>query len=212
MKFMLVILLMVCQGTIVAQDNKGYNIVNIKTIMTESKFKECGLSNLSDEELQNLNMWFTQKIVEALNYGKEIGMQLEQSNTENTPANQGAAQPENQNTSVLYNWNNFHLLEGAWIIANDGQPLGKITAHGFDTDSLTFRFGDYGNHFNTNSIFNKYGTYGNEFSTLSPFNRFTSTPPVIMRDGRILGYLTANKAIASRVDPLELIAWLKSQQ
>jgi hypothetical protein len=73
-------------------------------------------------------------------------------------------------------------------------------------------FGDYGNEFNGNSIFNQFGNYGNPLSALSPFNQFTSTPPKIYLNDRFMAYFTANEALAPRVDPELLIAWLKAKR
>jgi len=107
--------------------------------------------------------------------------------------------------------NDFRLLEGTLIVADDGQFLGVITTNKFNSDSITNEYGKYGSQYNSNSIFNKYGNYGSEYSSLSPFNKYTSTPPKICDgNGNFIAYLTANRYLTPRVDPLLLIAWLKS--
>lgn len=87
------------------------------------------------------------------------------------------------------------ILKGASIIAQDGKNtfLGKIDNE-FTKDSIFNEFSKYGNEFNADSIFNEFGRFGGEFSQFSPFNEFTNKPPMIVKDGKIIGYLTANKA------------------
>lgn len=97
------------------------------------------------------------------------------------------------------------IIDGAKIIADDGKYLGKICS-AFDSESIINEFGTYGNEFNSNSIWNQFGTYGNEYSNLSPFNEFTSTPPMIIKDGKVIGYLTKNKNLRNAVDPHILLS------
>jgi len=86
-------------------------------------------------------------------------------------------------------------LTGASIIAQDDKNtfLGKIDNE-FAKDSIFNEFSKYGSEFNAESIFNEFGKFGGEFSNLSPFNAFASKPPMIVKDGKIIGYLTANIA------------------
>jgi len=107
------------------------------------------------------------------------------------------------------NFNNLDYLEGAILIANDNQFLGKISKNQFDSDSINNQFGTYGSEFSLYSIFNQFGTYGSEFSSLSPFNKFTSTPPKIYKENIFIAYLTVNTFMFPRVDTNLLIAWLK---
>lgn len=104
--------------------------------------------------------------------------------------------------------NNLDYLEGAIIIANDNQYLGKISKNQYDSDSINNEFGTYGSEFSSYSIFNEFGTYGSEFSSLSPFNMFTSTPPKIYKDNIFIAYLTVNTFLFPRVDTNLLVAWL----
>jgi len=107
------------------------------------------------------------------------------------------------------NFNNLDYLEGAILIANDNQFLGKISKNKFDSDSINNQFGTYGSEFSLYSIFNQFGTYGSEFSSLSPFNKFTSTPPKIYKENIFIAYLTVNTFMFPRVDTNLLVAWLK---
>jgi len=123
---------------------------------------------------------------------------------------------ENDITSLLNK--NFSLKESdirlkkgeSFIIADDGQFLGKLTSNEFDSDSLLNNYGPYGNEYSPTSIFNKYGTYGGEFSMKSPFNEYSSTPPKIFVDGQLYGYLTENKYLpGKKVDPKAIKQWIK---
>jgi len=97
------------------------------------------------------------------------------------------------------------IVDGGKVIADDGQYLGKI-CNPFDHESIFNEFGTYGNKFNSNSIWNEFGSYGNQFSNLSPFNKFTTTHPMIIKNGTVIGYLTKNKSLKNAVDPHILLS------
>ena len=123
--------------------------------------------------------------------------------------NDGATDSTTKTITVTEtNFNNLDYLEGAIIIANDNQFLGKISKNQFDLDSINNQFGTYGSEFSLYSIFNQFGTYGSEFSSLSPFNKFTSTPPKIYKENIFIAYLTVNTFMFPRVDTNLLVAWL----
>ena len=46
-----------------------------------------------------------------------------------------------------------------------------------------------------------YGQFGGEYSSHSPFNEYSSNPPLIVKNGRVIGRLTVNKYLAGAVDP-----------
>lgn len=94
------------------------------------------------------------------------------------------------------------MLDGAVIIAQDDANtyLGKITSP-YDSDSIFNEYGTYGSEYSFTSIWNDYSTFGSEYSTYSPFNEYTSTPPMIIKDKRIIGYLTTNKYIQGAISP-----------
>ena len=97
-------------------------------------------------------------------------------------------------------------FNGASIIADDGEQtfLGKIDS-AVASDSIFNEFGRYGSEFGAKSIWNEFGRYGSEFATYSPFNEFTSSPPFIVKSGKVIGHLTVNDALHGAVDP----NWLK---
>ncbi len=105
----------------------------------------------------------------------------------------------------------LNRLQGARIIAADEKYLGTISKNKFDPDSIANEFGHYGNKFSPDSIFNEFGQYGSRYSLLSPFNPHSMNPPRIVRDGRLLAYLSANKFQANPdyIDPEELAFWVK---
>jgi len=106
----------------------------------------------------------------------------------------------------------FAELEGAIIVADDGQFLGTITTKSIDAKSITNSIGLYGSEISSTSIFNEIGKYGGEISRLSPFNSITSTPARVYKGDRFVGFLTVNTIKSPGSDPRALVGWLKSQQ
>ena len=97
----------------------------------------------------------------------------------------------------------------SFIIANNGQYLGKLSLNIYDPDSILNKYGKYGNPYSPTSITNKYSTYGSQYSSLSPFNQYTTTPPIIFLHGARHGYLSTNRYMAGAVNPYELEDWMK---
>jgi hypothetical protein len=91
-------------------------------------------------------------------------------------------------------------LNGAKIIADDGTYLGTL-GDGYESNSIYNEYGDHGSSYDSDSIWNEYSDYGNEYSGQSPFNEYASEPPVLLRDGRIVGKLTTNSGEYEGVDP-----------
>lgn len=107
---------------------------------------------------------------------------------------------------------NLRIAQGqSFLLANDGQFLGKLTMNRYAPDSISNIYGSYGSQYSATSINNKYSTYGSPYSSLSPFNPYTSTPPAIYFMGKFYGYLTKNNYIGmARLDPDHLNNWLES--
>jgi hypothetical protein len=101
----------------------------------------------------------------------------------------------------------LQLFSGASIIANSDRPkfLGIISST-LDGDSIFNSLGSFGSQFSVDSIWNKFGEYGSPHSLQSPFNPYSSDPPTIVKDRKIIGYLTKNKYLEGAVDP----DWLKT--
>ncbi len=99
--------------------------------------------------------------------------------------------------------------EESFLVANDGQYLGKLSLNKFIVDSISNDFGLYGSKFSATSIKNQFSTYGSPYSSLSPFNPYTSTPPSIYLRGRKVGVLSVNNFLFGSINPHELENWMK---
>ena len=97
------------------------------------------------------------------------------------------------------------VINGAVLVAQDnkGTFLGVIVNE-FDSDSIFNEFGNHGSEFSAESIWNEFGSFGGEFSQHSPFNEFTNEPPMIIKNRKILGYLTVNEHINGSLNPFIL--------
>ncbi|MCR6496758.1 hypothetical protein LJB71_11425 [Thermomonas sp. S9] len=104
------------------------------------------------------------------------------------------------------------VVSGAAIIAQDDENtfLGKIT-NAYDSNSIFNDYGTHGSKYSSSSIWNSYGAFGSEYSSYSPFNKYTSTPPMIIKNRKIIGYLSANKSLGSAISPNLLKALCKDE-
>ena len=99
-----------------------------------------------------------------------------------------------------------------YLYADDGTGtfLGEISSNKYDTDSIANEYGSYGNKYQTKSIFNQYGNYGSKYSQYSVFNEYATHPPKILdKNGKVVGYLTANKYIRDAITYEEMMVLLK---
>jgi curved DNA-binding protein CbpA len=99
-------------------------------------------------------------------------------------------------------------LEGATLRAEDGTYLGLITADRSHPESIANAGGAHGSEESDASIRNPFGKYGSPYGAASPFNRYSRRPPVVERNGRVLGYLTTNPFKQPSFDPHDLLAAL----
>lgn len=92
------------------------------------------------------------------------------------------------------------VVSGAKLIAQDDKNtyIGVIS-NSYASDSIFNEYGTYGSEYSSSSIWNEYATFGSKYSSYSPFNEYTSTPPMMIKGGKIIGYLTANKSIKSSI-------------
>lgn len=93
------------------------------------------------------------------------------------------------------------ILDGAVIINNDGDFLGRV-ASPYNSESIFNEYGKYGNSYNPNSIWNEYGPNGSPYRTNSAFNSYSQNPPVLMKNGKLIGYLSTNKYLAGAMHPV----------
>ncbi|HIY44378.1 MAG TPA: hypothetical protein IAA23_05025 [Candidatus Helicobacter avistercoris] len=93
-------------------------------------------------------------------------------------------------------------LENAYVVAQNEKNtfLGKIGSS-FSSDSIFNEFGNFGSEYSSLSIFNEYGDFGSEFSSYSATNPITLTPPMIIKEGKLVGYISTNKTIPNSISP-----------
>lgn len=93
-------------------------------------------------------------------------------------------------------------FDGASVIADDGENtfLGKISSN-LSPDSIFNTIGIHGSDIASTSIWNDIGRFGGTISRCSPFNDMSSTPPLIVKNGEVIGKLTVNDMVAGAVDP-----------
>jgi hypothetical protein len=93
-------------------------------------------------------------------------------------------------------------LNGAKIIAQDSENtyLGKIASK-YDSDSIFNEYGSHGSKYNSKCIWNEYSTFGGQYSSYSPFNAYSSTPPMLIKNGKVIGYLSTNKYLQYTISP-----------
>ena len=94
------------------------------------------------------------------------------------------------------------IVNDAKLLAQNDENtyLGEITNR-YASDSILNEYGTYGSEYSSNSIWNKYSIFGSEYSSYSPFNEYTSTPPMMIKGGKIIGYLTVNNSINTSISP-----------
>jgi hypothetical protein len=90
-------------------------------------------------------------------------------------------------------------LEGSKVIAEDGTYLG-IIGESYESDSIYNDYSDYGNDYG-DTIWNDYSDYGNDYSSQSPFNDYASDPPILLKDGEVVGKLTTDPYDYNGFDP-----------
>lgn len=94
----------------------------------------------------------------------------------------------------------------AVLIAHDGTYLGKVSSTTWDADSICTSWGEYGSTWGAHSIRTTWGQYGSRWSTESAYNDWTTTPPLIVHERQVVGYVTKNTTSRGAVDPDVLFA------
>lgn len=98
----------------------------------------------------------------------------------------------------------------AYLLAGDGQYLGKITSDRSDPDALTNPYGRYGSHYSPYSIFNPSSPYGSSEGAFSIHNPHCATPPQLYLNGIPARRVTANKELPDAIDSELFLRQLKS--
>lgn len=92
------------------------------------------------------------------------------------------------------------LIAGASVVADDGKFLGKLSNR-YSSDSILNEYGTHGSPYSSESIWNQYSTYGSQYSSSSPFNQYTSSPPMLIKGGKVIALLTVNKTVRGALNP-----------
>src|SRR5690349_10987836 len=98
----------------------------------------------------------------------------------------------------------------SWLVAADGQYLGKITDNAYDTKSITNEYGPFGSAYSNTSIFNGYSPYGSEYGQYSVNNPYCTQPPKLYLNGRLSGVVSANEYVPNRIPTKAFLLALKN--
>ncbi|MEZ5507212.1 MAG: hypothetical protein R3F47_07470 [Gammaproteobacteria bacterium] len=113
-------------------------------------------------------------------------------------------------------WQFIKRIQGSHLYAQDSSRtyLGVIDFTGSHSESIFNEVGMYGSDMGINSIWNDVGLFGSDVAINSPSNNMTVYPPLIVKDGKIIGHLTKNKYIVSPliVNPDELKTYYEMLQ
>ena len=99
----------------------------------------------------------------------------------------------------------YHCYElaGAKIIAKDGTYLGTLSEK-YNSDSIFNEHSVHGSTYSSNSIWNRFSEYGNEYSSQSAFNDHAANPPVLLKDGEVIGRISTDPYAYDGTNPLRL--------
>lgn len=97
----------------------------------------------------------------------------------------------------------------SFLLAADGNFIGKLTTNMYDVESICNQYGLYGNRYSARSVWNPYSQYGSQYALYSAYNEYTMSPPVIYLRGMQYGYLTKNTYKYNRVDPDNVMTWMR---
>lgn len=99
----------------------------------------------------------------------------------------------------------------SYLIAQDGQFLGRITDNLYDRESMSNQYGPYGSVYSPTSIFNQYSQYGSPYGVYSPYNQYSNTPPKLFIGGRFIGYITSNQYVSPRISARAFVYTLRNR-
>lgn len=97
----------------------------------------------------------------------------------------------------------------SFLLAADGNFIGKLTTNIYDVESICNQYGVYGSIYSARSIWNQYSQYGSQYALYSAYNPYTISPPEIYLRGRKCGYLTKNTYKFNHVDPDNIMSWMR---
>jgi len=93
-------------------------------------------------------------------------------------------------------------LKGAKVYAQDPEKtyLGSLTGQ-VNQDSVFNEAGPYGSVVSQTSIWNVTSQFGTDSGQYSVFNPVTKKPPTMVKNGKVMGYITVNQSIDNRISP-----------
>lgn len=96
-------------------------------------------------------------------------------------------------------------LNDSVVISQDSNNtyLGKIS-NKYTDDSIFNQYGNYGSKYSQNSIWNGYSQVGSKYAAESAFNKYSTSPPMIIKNKEIIGYLSVNKYVSGAINPVVL--------
>ncbi len=97
----------------------------------------------------------------------------------------------------------------SFLLAADGNFVGKLTTNVYDQESICNQYGTYGSQYSAMSIWNQYSQYGSRYALYSVYNQYTMSPPAIYLRGVQVGYLTKNTYKYKHIDPDNILVWMK---
>jgi len=87
-------------------------------------------------------------------------------------------------------------LHGASIFSQEAVPKYLGFIGGTDgPNSINNSFGSFGSNFSPDSVRNSYSTYGSDFTMFGVKNKRALWPPVIVKNGKSIAYLSLNTAL-----------------
>lgn len=84
------------------------------------------------------------------------------------------------------------------VMGYDSAFLGAVI-NGLDENSICNSF-TYGSQF-TESIFNRFGVYGGQTSPYGAYNPNAEKPPILLKDGKFVAFISKNRRLKHRIDP-----------
>lgn len=87
-------------------------------------------------------------------------------------------------------------VDGASVFSQQDSPvyLGFMGSS-FALNSINNTFGSFGSQFGSSSIRNQFSIYGSQFGQYSATNSFSLSPPVLVKNGKVLAFLSTNASL-----------------
>ncbi|MGV6396996.1 hypothetical protein ACTUVN_002691 [Pseudomonas caspiana] len=94
------------------------------------------------------------------------------------------------------------IVKGSTIISqNDEHTFLGTIEDSYGQTSIFNEYSPYGSTYSMTSIWNQYSDSGSEYGMNSAFNPYSTEPPMIVRGGQVLGYLTVSETMGRSLSP-----------